>query len=189
MMDAQECVKLSPGFIKGYYRLVTACIELEKFDDAMFAVKAGLSLDKDNSELHKQMRLIKAKKQIKDGRKNGPVVPKERMAAKEALELMDQLNATKREMNETGQYLQKSQREQKMGELAKDQIKVVPEDKKMYRGVGKIFMKSTRLEVNQWMEDANTGYAKDEVKYKKRMEYLEKKAHSIMANYKEVTTR
>jgi stress-induced-phosphoprotein 1 len=189
LADAQECVKLSPGFIKGYYRLVTACIELEKYEDAMFAVKAGLSLDKDNSELHKQMRLIKAKMQVKEGRKNGPAVPRERMNAKEALEIMDQLNAAKREMNETSQYLAKAQREQKMAELAKEQIQAVPEDKNMYRGVGKIFMKSTRAEVNKWMDDADAGYKKDEGKYKKKIDYLEKKAESLVINYKEVTSR
>jgi hypothetical protein len=50
-------------------------------------------------------------------------------------------------------------------------------------------VKSTRKEVAKWMDDSNSRNARDETKYKKKVDYLEKKAHSIMANYKEVTQR
>ncbi|GMH83209.1 hypothetical protein TrST_g5129 [Triparma strigata] len=67
--DATECVKLSPSFVKGYYRLTQANLELSLFDEATNVAKSGLQLDPDNSELQKQMqkqmRHIKAKKAAK----------------------------------------------------------------------------------------------------------------------------
>jgi len=43
--DALECIKLSPGFIKGYYRLVTAHMNLGQFDEALQVAKSGLGED------------------------------------------------------------------------------------------------------------------------------------------------
>ena len=45
MEDAQSCVSNDPKFIKGYYRLVSALIELKAFDDAMIAVNSALQIE------------------------------------------------------------------------------------------------------------------------------------------------
>ena len=45
MEDAQSCVSNDPKCIKGYYRLVSALIELKAFDDAMIAVNSALQIE------------------------------------------------------------------------------------------------------------------------------------------------
>ena len=96
--DATECIKLSPNFLKGYYRLVQANLELSLFDEATNAAKSGLQLDPDNSELQKQMRLIKAKKAAKASADRNQSLgrPVRDGDAKEILELQDQMQATRR---------------------------------------------------------------------------------------------
>lgn len=39
------CISKDPKFIKGYFRLSTAQIELQKFDDAELTINAALRLD------------------------------------------------------------------------------------------------------------------------------------------------
>ncbi len=188
--DALQCVKLAPGFIKGYYRLVQAQMEMRDFDGAMQTAKAGLALDADNVELHKQMRLIKAKKAAVAARdKRGPAVarPANEAALKEQLELGDQLNACKRELRETEAYLQRAVREQKMSDLAKAQILDIEDGTGMYKGVGKIFMRSTKENVIDWMDKSKVKHKEDEGKYKSKMEYLEKKGQSIIKNLEELS--
>jgi hypothetical protein len=45
MEDAIMCVSKDAKFIKGYYRLSTAQIELQLFDEAALTVQAALQLD------------------------------------------------------------------------------------------------------------------------------------------------
>jgi len=43
-VDAKECIKLNPAFLKGYYRLATAQLELKDTDKAIATLKQGLNL-------------------------------------------------------------------------------------------------------------------------------------------------
>jgi len=150
--DAMECIKLAPNFLKGYYRMVQAQIELGDFDGATNTAKAGLELDSDNSELQKQLRSIRTKKaaaasMAKNQQMGRPVNQGE---AKELLELQDQMQATRREMNEVQQYLAGCEREQRMAELSKENIGEYPADTVMYRSVGKMFLQATRAEIDEY---------------------------------------
>jgi tetratricopeptide (TPR) repeat protein len=62
MMDAKECIRLNPEFMKGYYRLATAQLELEDYDAAQATIKQGLSLEANNSQLLKVLKNIKQAK-------------------------------------------------------------------------------------------------------------------------------
>jgi len=62
--DAKECIKLSPDFIKGYYRLATAQLEVEEYDQAEATINQGLLLEANNPQLSKILRSIKQKKKI-----------------------------------------------------------------------------------------------------------------------------
>ena len=75
-----------------------ANLELSLFDEATNAAKSGLQLDPDNSELQKQMRLIKAKKAAKASADRNQSLgrPVRDGDAKEILELQDQMQATRR---------------------------------------------------------------------------------------------
>jgi tetratricopeptide (TPR) repeat protein len=44
--DARTCVKLAPGWVKGYFRLGRALMELERFEDAAHAFWDGVQKDK-----------------------------------------------------------------------------------------------------------------------------------------------
>ena len=180
-----ECIKLAPNFLKGYYRMVQAQIELGDFDGATNTAKAGLELDSDNSELQKQLRSIRTKKAAAASMAKVRVAswskvshsltnslthslthsssitrfasqnqqmgrPVNQGEAKELLELQDQMQATRREMNEVQQYLAGCEREQRMAELSKENIGEYPADTVMYRSVGKMFLQATRAEIDEY---------------------------------------
>jgi tetratricopeptide (TPR) repeat protein len=60
--DAKECLKLNPQFVKGYYRLATAQLELKDHAAAEVTIRRGLSLDANNAQLTKVLKTIKQSK-------------------------------------------------------------------------------------------------------------------------------
>jgi chaperonin cofactor prefoldin len=56
--DAKECIRLDPTFVKGYYRLVTAQVELQDYTGAAATIRQGLSVDESNPQLLKQQRTV-----------------------------------------------------------------------------------------------------------------------------------
>ena len=60
--DAQLCISKDTKFIKGYYRLCVAQLELNLFDDSIATVKAALDIEPENELMIKQMRLIRTKR-------------------------------------------------------------------------------------------------------------------------------
>ena len=61
--DANECLKLSPKFIKGYCRKIQALLNMEAMDDAEKELKVAFSLDSpDNKDLLEYQRQINAYK-------------------------------------------------------------------------------------------------------------------------------
>jgi hypothetical protein len=59
--DAKKCIEIQPAFIKGYYRLVAGLIGHKDYTGATQVAKAGLQVDAGNTELSKQLRIIKTK--------------------------------------------------------------------------------------------------------------------------------
>jgi tetratricopeptide (TPR) repeat protein len=49
--DAEECIRLSPAFVKGYHRLGSAWMGLKQFEGAVKACEAGLKVAADNKDL------------------------------------------------------------------------------------------------------------------------------------------
>ena len=193
--DALLCVKLSPGFLKGYYRLVSGQLALGDLDGASNAVRAGLALDGDNAELRKQERTIKARRleaeskarKAGGGSGQGPAgrAPS-REAAKEALQLQDAMQSTSRELSEVKQYLKKCEREQKMAELTMAEIEAIPPTVNMYRGVGKMFVMAKKGEVISHMKKSTELERKKEKELTAKMEYLQKRQASQYANFQEL---
>lgn len=60
--DALLSISKDSSFIKGYYRLASSQIELNKFDDAEITVKGALSLEPTNEVLIKLLRTVHTKK-------------------------------------------------------------------------------------------------------------------------------
>jgi chaperonin cofactor prefoldin len=57
--DAKECIRLYPTFLKGYYRLATALVELKQHELAINIIEQGLVMDSTNVQLQKQLRQVK----------------------------------------------------------------------------------------------------------------------------------
>lgn len=158
--DAKECIRLDPAFIKGYYRLAAAQMELKDFDAALGTIRQGLALDKDNSQLLKQQRTVKhLKKEATKPRpaNGGAVMPtsgKQLDAAthRELQDLQLQYNQANREFNTVNANLVKTQREYHINELTKTELDELPVEANCYRSIGKMFMKSSKPGVIEHLE-------------------------------------
>ena len=187
--DAVECIRLDPTFIKGYYRLVSAQVKMEKYDEALATAKQGLQLDEGNAELTKQVRLVKslAAASAERGRRERQGKPgRKGVDEKEVLELQDQINETRREMSSVEQYINNSSREQKMAELTKEQLAGMDETTSMYLSFGKAFLKTSKEEAVAKTDEKIMQFKKREEDYASKMEYLKKKANSQVGNFKEL---
>ena len=200
--DAKECIKINPTFLKGFYRLATAQIELNELDGAMATIKSGLAVDPDNGQLHKQLRIVKAKKKptkvgvhsasAADG---GGAMPgglagasSDPTANKELMDLRMQYIQTKKDFGTTQAEVNKLQREIKVSELTRSELESFPEnsDAKMYQGIGKMFMLSTREDIftnlNKTIKDSQS----KETDCSKKMSYLENRLKSQEQNIREL---
>jgi chaperonin cofactor prefoldin len=58
---AKECIRLDPSFLKGYFRLATAQLELRDLEAAMATLRQGLAVDANHLQLLKLQRTIQQK--------------------------------------------------------------------------------------------------------------------------------
>mmetsp|Transcript_25555 Transcript_25555/g.73889 ORF Transcript_25555/g.73889 Transcript_25555/m.73889 type:complete len:267 (+) Transcript_25555:1-801(+) len=200
--DAKECIKINPTFLKGFYRLATAQIELGDLDGATATIKSGLSVDPDNSQLHKQLRIVKAKKnptkvgaRSDGGAAGGGTMPgglagasSDPTANKELMDLRMQYMQTKKDYGLTQAEANKLQREVKVSELTRSELESLPEnsDAKMYQGVGKVFMLSTREAVFATLDKTIKDSQSKEADCSKKTSYLENRLKSQEQNIREL---
>ena len=208
--DAKKCIDLTPSFLKGYYRLATAQMELNQLDNALTTVKKGLSFDIDNSQLLRLQRSIKQKKlnarrdaaaskqqqqqqqslskelnKSKDGGRNHLSAT----ANKEVFDLQQQYIASSREYNLVKANLNKSQREHKVNSITISELEKLEgkcDSLKMYRGIGKMFMLSDQQSVMKYLKDGMEIEKKKELDMTSKMAYLEKKMNSQKNNIEEL---
>jgi len=202
--DAKECIKLNPSFVKGYYRLATAQTELGNWDAAIATIKQGMNVEPDNSQLSKLLRQVKAKRanakraaSAASAAANtasntsgvGPTTSFASTTDRELLDLQEQFITSNREYNTVKANIHKSQREVKMNELTKAELETIPvtEDAKMYRGIGKMFMLSTRGDIMNHLDTCVEEESKREESLKNKAEYLERKMKSQQLNIQELT--
>lgn len=198
--DAKECIKLEPSFIKGYYRLSTAQVELGELDSAIATVKQGLNLDADNDQLSRLLRIAKAKKaSAKKATTTTQASTSVGLGAmgsnvdsslmKEIQDLQEQLRATAREFNIVNANIQKSEKEKKMNEITQSELEKLPNktDSKMYRGVGKMFMLSSQNSIKDFLEESIQEDDKRVKDLSQKKVYLEKRMKSQQQNIIELT--
>jgi tetratricopeptide (TPR) repeat protein len=194
--DAKECLKLNPTFLKAYYRLALSLSEAGDLDAAHSAAKQGLSVDPDNSQLLKQLRIINGKK--KDAAKKSNADSALSMvgsagvnsADSEMIDLQQQFRTSARDYNICKSNIEKCQREHKINEITKDELDKLPlseSDSKMYRGIGKMFLMASRTEVNEYLQDEIGLVKKKEWEYQAKLEYLEKRLKSQKQNIEELS--
>ena len=189
--------------MKGFYRLAAAQIELGELDAALVTIKSGLKQEPDNSQLHKQLRIVKAKKnptKVGGGASaavDGPgAIPSalsggaavDPAANRELMDLRQQYTQTKREYGTTQAEVKKLQREIKVSEITKSELESLPEDSdaKMYQGVGKMFMLSSRENVFADLAKTTKESESKEADMSKKLSYLENRLKSQEQNIREL---
>lgn len=205
--DAKECIRLDPSFIKGYYRLAAAQMELKEFDGALATIRQGLALDKDNAQLLKQMRTVKHLKKesqkpapsLQSGMAGGSITnnngntmtttsgkPLDAATQRELQDLQLQYNQANREFNTVNANLVKTQREFHINELTKGELEVLPEDSNCYRSIGKMFLKSDKKGVMENLDKKMEDQKKKETDMTQKLEYLDRRIKSTQKNMEEL---
>mmetsp|Transcript_4066 Transcript_4066/g.6366 ORF Transcript_4066/g.6366 Transcript_4066/m.6366 type:complete len:263 (+) Transcript_4066:64-852(+) len=195
--DAKTCIKIDPTFIKGYYRLANAQIEMEEFDLAHSTIKQGLNVEQNNVQLlrqlqavktHKKKLQIKKKQEHKSSQVNLPTTTGDAVVNKELQELHEQYVQTLREQKTVEANIAMAQREYQAHELTKSEIDNLPlsDNTTMYRSVGKMFMLSTREEVNEHLEQCMKDEKKKENDLTQKQDYLTRRLKSQQQNIQEL---
>ena len=199
--DAKECIKVNPSFIKGYYRLANAQSEQDEFDAGLATIKQGLAIEPDNAQLQKQMRQIKAKRSSMRRTENASAAPSstampggvyrnlDSSISKEVMDLQQQLQATAKEYRIVKANITKAQNGKRSADITKGELEKMPQgtDAKMYRGVGKMFMLTTRSDVMTHLDESIEKDGKEEKDLTAKLAYLEKRLKSQQQNIQELT--
>lgn len=197
--DAKECIRLDPSFLKGYYRLATAKIELKDYESAMATIRQGLAIDPNNIQLTKQMRLVQQQQKVEKAKASSSsamasAVPSVRATAaldeattRELQELQTQYAQTVRELHTAQSNLIKTQKEHKVAEITTDELKEIPgDDVPCYRSIGKIFWRTSKPDMLEYMQRNMEHFSRQETDLTKKMEYLERQMQSHRQNMEEL---
>lgn len=184
-LDAQKCVEMDKKFVKGYFRLATAQVELEKIDEATATVRAGLKENEGSPELNRLLRVCKAKKEaLKKG------VPKSNRGGPtpEMLEMHEKLQATGRELNQVNAKIQGAARDKKRAHFTMAEIQNLPETVNTYRSVGKMFLLTPREEIKAHLSTTSNKCDENEKTLREQKAYYERRAASQEANLRDLMT-
>lgn len=215
--DAKQCIKINPSFIKGYYRLATAQIEIDDLDAASATIKQGLNVEPDNSNLAKLKRNIRAKKvamkataaKLQQESSSAMAATSSAAAvanssaaaaagadsalAKEIMDLQNQLKSTVKDYSIVNGDIMRAQKTKKVNEITLQELDTIKLDDdendgvKMYRGVGKMFMASSRTEVDDMLKKEIKDCEKKGTELSQKKDYLERRLKSQQQNILELT--
>lgn len=195
-IDAKECVRLAPNFVKGYYRLAVALIELKDLDKAAAAIQQGLRVDPNNPQLSKQLRAVRQlKKAVSSGHgastsnSLGHTLPRHMLddaTARELQDLQNQYTQTSREMGAVQASLNTIQQESRIAELTKGELEPLEGSTQCYRQIGKLFLRSSKDKVVQHLDEQLDEHKKKEKDLTSKMDYLERRLKSQKQNIDEI---
>lgn len=190
--DAKECIRLDPTFVKGYYRLASAQLELEDYDPAMSTIRQGLAVDNNNAQLSKLLRIIQQQKKLAQAKQNQQQVnalpqQMDSTTAQELQELQAQQRKTSIELGTVQATVNKAQKEHKIATITHEEVQEsVPEDARCYRSIGKMFARTTRSKMLSHLEEKMGLQSKLEADLGKKAEYLERQLKSQQQNIQEL---
>lgn len=170
---------------------------MEEFDLAHSTIKQGLNVEQNNVQLlrqlqavktHKKKLQIKKKQEQKSSQVNLPSTTGDAVVNKELQELHEQYVQTLREQKTVEANIAMAQREYQAHELTKSEIDNLPlsDNTTMYRSVGKMFMLSTREEVNEHLEQSMKDEKKKENDLTQKQDYLTRRLKSQQQNIQEL---
>jgi prefoldin subunit 1 len=194
--DAKECIRLDPTFVKGYYRLAAAQVELQDHDGAMATIRQGLAIDANNPQLTKQLRIVQQQKKVALAKSTqlttaSPPALAGQVDAATALELQSlrsQYEQTSRECQAVQASVFKSQREHKMAQLTSQELDQLPDTSNCYRSIGKIFLRSSKGEMVDLLVSRMESEKRNEADMMRKKEYLERQSVSLRQNIEELLT-
>lgn len=186
VQDANECVKLAPTFVKGYFRLANAFMLSGELEAAEQTTLMGLKVDKDSSNMkalrRKIMNMIKVKKAAMGKKPNE--------LSKDEIASLEELGSAHREatfeLQQTKAQKQSIERDSTRSRLTTKEVKELPEGTGTYMAIGKMFLSSTKTDVVAFLENDQVR-ANDKIKkLSEREEYLEKKKESVLGQMREI---
>lgn len=190
--DAKETIRLDPTFVKGYYRLATAQIELKEFDAAAATIRQGLGVEANNPQLLKQQRMVQQLKKSAEAAEKrkqtmgGPIGAMDPSTFSELNELQLQYMQMNRELETIKVDRARAERELKLAEFTKADIGELPDTNACYRSVGKMFLRQSREEIVTHLKKNMEEAVKMETSMKQKADYLEKKMKSQRQNIEEL---
>jgi len=165
MIDAEVSLLKDPSFIKAYYRLSIAQLELKLYDDAIQTLQTGLTKDPENDLLAKQVRIVRQKRTL--AQTSSLTSNKKQLTEtqkKEIVSLQDQTAIYSRDLKNVQLSIQSLQREARMTQATKLQIENIPTSVPLYKGIGKVFVSGTHNDILQSInteQENNTKQIKD----------------------------
>jgi len=190
--DAKECIRLDPTFVKGYYRLATAQMALEDHDGALATIRQGLTIDPQNQQLTKQMRIAQQQKKVQHAKSQSSPPSSisghhlDDATAQELQELQQQYGQTNRELQTVQANLLRIEREHRMTEITRQEMQDVPAASACYRSCGKMFLQSSQPALVQHLDQRLEAQTQSEEDMGKRLEYLQRKLQSERQNIEEL---
>ena len=109
--------------------------------------------------------------------------------SKEVKDLQEQLIATTKEFRTVKANIMMAQKEKRSNELTKAELDKLPPgtDAKMYRGVGKMFMMTSRSDIMAHLDESIEKETKTESDLSGKLDYLERRMKSQHQNIQELT--
>ena len=153
-------------------------------------------MDKDNSQLSKQLRTIKHLK--KEAQKSASALTQQTALNTPSMRTMDastmreyhdlklQYDQMDREFNTANANLIKNQREFRIHEIGKAEVESLPDGSNCYRGIGKIFLKATKEGATEYLDKKMEEKKKKEADLTQKLEYLERRIKSTEKNMEEL---
>jgi chaperonin cofactor prefoldin len=195
--DAKECIRLNPIFVKGYYRLASAQLELEDYDLAMATIRQGMAIDNNNAQLTKLLRIIQQQKKVAQAKQQQQVSSQqmpvtaigemESSAAQELQELQAQQRQTSIELGTVQATAIRAQKEYNIANLTREELeRSVPEEARCFRSIGKMFARTTRSDMLTHLQDKMTVQSKLSNDLVQKADYLERQLKSQQQNIQEL---
>jgi len=191
--DAKQCIKLNPSFIKGYYRLAMAQLEVYDLDGTLATCKQGMNIDPGNSQLDKLLKQAKSRKsneKLKADQKpvasaafpSGGAV--DSSLSKELMDLQEQYRKTLKDYQVVQATIAASEKTLKINEITIGELQGIPfeEERKMYRGIGKMFLMETKDEILNHLHEESKDNEKKIEDLQQKKDYLEKRMTSQRQN-------
>lgn len=198
--DAKECIRLDPTFVKGYYRLATAQMAMEDHDGALATIRQGLTVEPQNQQLTKQMRIAQQQKKVQHAKAQAPPPTQlpssiggrhlDAATAQELQELQQQYGQTHRELQAVQAHRARLEREHRVTNITRQELlrddAPAAAGAACYRSCGKMFLRSPQPALLRHLDRRLEAQARTDHDMGQRSEYLQRKLQSERQNIEEL---